>query len=152
MNAPMSDPSMTGDLGTARDYVLRYVAQMQVGVEFRPEFILAAGGDRFPKKEIYNALTYMARTGDIKRVGYGRYEVATDVECNLSWQFRAETAEARIAELEAALGTLEGACDALAASRGRTTYISMIANDKATDILDALDAARRAARNSLVTP
>lgn len=62
---------------------------------------------------------------------------------------RAEAADKLIAELTAALGALDGACDALAASRGQATYLSMIDNDLAAPLLLELDAARSAARAAL---
>lgn len=59
-----------------------------------------------------------------------------DAKAFLSATARAEAAEQRIAVLERVLGGLDGACDALAASRGRTS----------------LDAARAEARAALKEP
>jgi hypothetical protein len=42
---------------------------------FCADDVARAYGDR-PRKEIYNALTYLKRTGAVRRVGYGRYEAA----------------------------------------------------------------------------
>jgi hypothetical protein len=84
----------------ATDYVRRYVSLMAVGVEFRAASVLSAVGDRFPKKEVYNALTYMTRAGQLTRLGYGRYEVARQVT---DWEFRALTAERLLAEARAGL-------------------------------------------------
>lgn len=39
----------------------------------RADDVARSYGDR-PRKEIYNALTYLKRTGVIRRVGYGLYE------------------------------------------------------------------------------
>lgn len=42
---------------------------------FRASDVVRAYGDQ-PRKEIYNALTYLTRTGAIRRLGYGRYEAS----------------------------------------------------------------------------
>lgn len=62
---------------------------------------------------------------------------------------RATAAEANAARMREALEELEAASDALAATRSPQTYLSMIDNDRATDALNRLDAARKRARASL---
>ncbi|MDH7638979.1 hypothetical protein [Sphingomonas oryzagri] len=57
--------------------------------------------------------------------------------------------ETREREMREALGNLESACDRVAATRGRETYLLMIDHDKAGEALEALDEARRAARLAL---
>ena len=60
-----------------------------------------------------------------------------------------EDTRARVKVLEEALERLEAACDALAATRSRETYLRMVDVDQATDQLQALDDARRDARTAL---
>jgi hypothetical protein len=43
----------------------------------KPDSILVASeirADRFPRKAIFNALTYLTKTGELVRIGYGRYQ------------------------------------------------------------------------------
>jgi len=67
----------------------------------------------------------------------------------IDWKSRALAAEAQLARQGEALKGLEQACDALAITRSRETYLRMVEVDKASDALIALDNARIRARSTL---
>ena len=74
-----------------------------------------------------------------------------DAASKLAILFKAllDDANEEARELRDALQRLESANDALCAKRSRETYLAMIDNDKCTDELEELDAARRDARSAL---
>lgn len=63
---------------TATEWLRRYTTGLEG--EFTAGDVGAASPDAFSTEQVYNALTYLSRTGELERLGYGRYRAARSLQ------------------------------------------------------------------------